>query len=103
MKVSVRRCLFETNSSSVHSITMCSKSEYDKWINGELYYDSWKDKLVPNSDEIQENRKRNGLDTDYLTHDEFFDYDYLQHEKFKKTTTTEHGDEIVAFGYYGFD
>lgn len=103
MKVSVRRCLFETNSSSVHSITMCSKSDYDKWVNGELYYDRWKDKFVPNSDEIQKNRKENEFDTDYLTYDEFFDYDYLPHETFKKATTTEHGDEIVAFGYYGFD
>lgn len=103
MKVSVRRCLFETNSSSVHSITMCSKSDYDKWVNGELYYDRWSDKLVPNSDEIQKDRKENECDTDYLTRDEFFDCDYLQYEKFEKTTTTEHGDEVVAFGYYGYD
>lgn len=103
MKLSVRRGLFETNSSSVHSITMCSKSDYDKWVNGELYFDIWSEKLVPNSDKIQENRKENEYDQQYLTHDEFFDYDYIPHEIFKETATTEHGDEIVAFGYYGFD
>lgn len=103
MKLSVRRCLFETNSSSVHSITMCNKSDYDKWVNGELYYDRWEDKLVPNSDKIQENRKGNVYDTQYLTYDEFFDYEYIPYETFEETTTTEHGDEVVAFGYYGRD
>ena len=34
----VRRETFETNSSSTHSITMCSESDFDKWKNGELYY-----------------------------------------------------------------
>ena len=31
MKVSVRQGVFETNSSSVHTLTMCSDSEYKKW------------------------------------------------------------------------
>lgn len=34
----VRKGVFETNSSSTHSITMCMKSDYDKWSNGELYF-----------------------------------------------------------------
>lgn len=34
----IRRNTFETNSSSTHSITMCSESDFDKWKNGELYY-----------------------------------------------------------------
>lgn len=103
MKVSVRRCLFETNSSSVHSVTMCSKSDYDKWINDKLYFDKWSDMLIPDSDKIQKDRKENGYDTQYLTYNEFCDYEYLPHEIFEKTTTTEHGDTVVAFGYYGFD
>lgn len=31
MKEVIRRGIFETNSSSVHSITMCSDDEYNKW------------------------------------------------------------------------
>lgn len=27
----VRRMTFETNSSSTHSLTMCTKEEYDNW------------------------------------------------------------------------
>ena len=37
MKI-IRQSIYETNSSSTHSITMCMKSDYEKWKNGELYY-----------------------------------------------------------------
>ena len=40
MKEVVRRGLFETNSSSVHSITMCSDDEWTKWVNDEVYFDT---------------------------------------------------------------
>lgn len=33
MKVQVRQGTFESNSSSVHSITMCMKSDYDRWTS----------------------------------------------------------------------
>lgn len=31
-----RKNVFETNSSSTHSITLCSQDEYDDWCNGKL-------------------------------------------------------------------
>lgn len=31
MKKQIRRGVFETNSSSCHSLTMCSEKEYEKW------------------------------------------------------------------------
>ena len=34
----IRKGVFETNSSSTHSITMCSKEDYDKWERGEMFY-----------------------------------------------------------------
>lgn len=34
----IRKGLFETNSSSTHSLTMCSEEDYDKWENGELFF-----------------------------------------------------------------
>ena len=34
----IRNRVFETNSSSTHSITMCMKSDYDKWKDGKLYF-----------------------------------------------------------------
>lgn len=37
---------FETNSSSTHSLTMCTKEEYDNWKNGKLLFDSYYKKFV---------------------------------------------------------
>ena len=42
----IRRNVFETNSSSTHSITMCMESDYEKWKNGELYYLEDSDEFV---------------------------------------------------------
>ncbi len=41
----IRKNCFETNSSSTHTLTMCMKSDYEKWKNGELYY-------YPNNQEL---------------------------------------------------
>ena len=46
MKVSVRQGVFETNSSSVHTLTMCSDSEYNKWKNGELLYGKYSEVFI---------------------------------------------------------
>ena len=45
MKQQVRLCVFETNSSSTHSITIVDKEDYNKWENGELWLrnDRWKE------------------------------------------------------------
>ena len=47
MKRIVRAGVFETNSSSTHSLTMMSLDEFNKWKSGELLYDSCNDVLVP--------------------------------------------------------
>ena len=40
--IQVRKNVFETNSSSTHSLVMAVKSEFDKWTAGEYYYcKSW--------------------------------------------------------------
>ena len=44
----VRRGVFETNSSSTHSLTICTQEEYDKWLKGELLFDSWNSKFAEN-------------------------------------------------------
>ena len=38
MKETIRSSVFETNSSSTHSLSICSREEYDKWRNGETVY-----------------------------------------------------------------
>lgn len=46
MKRQIRRGVFETNSSSTHSLTMCSEEEFEKWKNGEILFDRWEVKIL---------------------------------------------------------
>lgn len=91
--IKIRNGVFETNSSTTHTLTIVSNDEYEKWRNGELLYDFWKEKLVdPEKDEIDE---------DCVSYDKYFEDDYL--EIFNIDYKTESGDEIVVFGKYGHD
>ena len=93
MKV-IRRGVFETNSSSTHSITMCSKEDYDKWKHGNLFIDTWGNKFVKSPEEAEYSR-------DAQTYEQYFDDDEL--ESFEDTYTTKSEEVIVAFGKYGRD
>ena len=46
MKQIIRMGTFETNSSSTHSLTMCTEDEYERWKKGELLYHKWNEELV---------------------------------------------------------
>ena len=46
MKMTVRQGVFETNSSSVHSLTMATKDDYEKFENGELLPNAEKIKII---------------------------------------------------------
>ena len=48
MKVQIRRGVFETNSSSVHSVSICDKTDYDRWVNDEIKYNPYKDNFLVN-------------------------------------------------------
>lgn len=101
MMKQIRRGVFETNSSSVHSMTICMKSDYDKWVNNELVFDYWDDELVEITPEIRD--KMESGTSRYLTHEQFHDWGYLEYETFESTFKTPNNDEIVSFGYYGYD
>lgn len=123
MKMQIRRGVFETNSSSVHSITMCTGSDFDRWTDGELLF--WEDeKKFGTREEIIENLKKstwydgklrypniNWDDEDQVS-DIFNDENiktfnqYFQNDWFKtywEAYTTPGGENVVAFGYYGHD
>jgi len=116
----IRRGVFETNSSSTHSITMCSKEEYEKWESGEVLLDeSWwaEEKFITKEEAIQklkENEYYNDLDfTDEDAVDEALREEYIytfeqywdncDYETFSSTYTTKNGEEIIAFGYFGYN
>ena len=97
----IRRNVFETNSSSAHSITMCMKSEFDKWVAGELVWDRWGDELIPITPEIKASMEDD--EREYLTYEQFNDWDYIDYEKFETNYTTPSGEHVISFGYYGYD
>jgi len=115
----IRRGVFETNSSSTHSITMCLKKDYDKWEIGEMYLHD--DVLVTKEEAIEELKNNKWFnernpdfnftdeetvdeilaDYEYHTSKQYWDDEYL--ETFEDTYTTPSGDVVVAFGKYGHD
>ena len=123
MKRQIRRGVIETNSSSTHSITMCSGEEYDKWCSGNLLFWVGKKKFGTKEDIIEELKELTRWDNSLMypdvnwdddsvvadifdseeiqTSDEFFDDEYL--ETFEETYHTSNGEEVVAFGKFGYD
>ena len=122
MKRQIRRGVFETNSSSTHSLTMMMKSDYERWHNEKLYlYEgSWGweyNKPIKNNlytrDEAVEFAKshmyykdKKEIYDEMLRNMGFISWDnkyneYL--ESFYKEFTTPTGEIIVAFGEYGYD
>ncbi|HHU55752.1 MAG TPA: hypothetical protein GXZ48_03565 [Acholeplasmataceae bacterium] len=115
----IRIGVFETNSSSTHSITMCSKEDYDNWKKGkvlkcgddfitreeaieELKKDEYFNKYNPNFDFTDEESIDEALkDYEYCTYEQYFKSDYL--ESFTDTYTTKNGETVIAFGKYGYD
>lgn len=119
MKQTVRRGVFETNSSSTHSLSMCEDSDYKKWISGEYVYDYNRGELISLSErenrleelrvryrEYIEDEKRiqeyvdDAINDRFLTYEEFFDDDY--YETYHTEYTTKSGEKIHAFGKYGY-
>lgn len=97
MKKQIRLGVFETNSSSCHTLSICSREEFNRWKAGELLFKRWDEEFVEadslNPDEDDED--------DYQTYYEWRDDEYL--EIYVKDYTTESGDKIVVFGKYGYD
>ena len=96
MKKQIRFGVFETNSSTTHTLTICTKEEFEKWQNGELLFDYYKDKLVEKPQDWDEDPRG-----ELRTYDEWYEDEYL--ETYEEEYTSPSGDQIVAFGKYGND
>ena len=132
MKRQIRRGVFESNSSSTHTLTIMMKEDYDKWLDadGKLYlYDSdfpyefrdksekpEKGKLYSREEAIRFLKIANP-DVDYSDYDdeaiacELYDLSFRvpedderrNLEPYEATYTTPSGDTIVVFGGYGYE
>lgn len=118
--IQIRKNVFETNSSSTHSLVMAVKSEFDKWEAGECYYcNSWwsyKEEHAPEAfkgkfkageffsvaevDAYYEALGEERDPYDFQTYEEFCDDD-LEYEDY--TYTTPSGEVIVACAKFGYD
>lgn len=122
---SIRRNVFETNSSSTHTMTICMKSDYEKFKKGELVLsdDAWGfdvelDKQFYTKEEAIELYKNHyeykKEDINWEDEDEVLEAlrdaglkdiddenDYL--ESYYDEFTTPNGEEIVVFGEYGYE
>lgn len=145
----VRQGVFETNSSSTHTLTVCSKDDFDKWKKGEvLWLDcDWQklgtdknfvtpeelEELAEKYNEEQQKRIDSGdkfahtVDIDKVLNEQR-DYDsyydsywdtersalgaytmddwYARNgdlETYSQSFTSPSGDEMVAFGAFGYD
>ena len=125
MKKIIRRGTFETNSSSTHTLTMMMKSDYQKWLSGELYlttgYPSWfgvteLKQLVTKEEAIELLKQYKYLPSGLDWNDEEWINDLLGEAGFRDSNdesewlepfysefTTPSGEVVVAFGEYGYD
>lgn len=145
----VRQGVFETNSSSTHTLTICSKDDFDKWKHGEVFWlnNDWHkldtdknfvtpeelEELAEKYNEEQQERIDSGdkfakvIDIDKVLnerrdydsyYDSYWDTErssleaytmddwYTQNvnlETYSQSFTSPSGDEMVAFGAFGYD
>lgn len=122
--IKIRKNVFETNSSSTHSLVMCTTSDYDKWVKGEIYYCEWfpykADKSLKKEDKFYTEEEAKavcasaGISWDaeddngycerkdnFCTFDEFCESEYLEVDE--NCYTTPGGETIHAVCKYGFE
>lgn len=58
MKRQVRRGVFETNSSSTHSLTMCSEEEFEAWKRGEVLFQKYGNENFISATKLSEHDKK---------------------------------------------
>jgi hypothetical protein len=117
---SIRIGVFETNSSSTHSLTICSKKQYEEWQRGEIVFCSEDEKFYT-EEELREkylvdrekwDKIEKDVEVDKNHYEDWKSYigiklngnlyhEYL--EEYCENYTSESGDEIVIFGVYGRD
>lgn len=129
MKRQIRKGVFETNSSSTHSLVVCLKSDYDRWVKGEVLLYTGSGYLYSKDHAPQKNHfytkeqawefeksskypPDNHIHWDsnaaeeYLFQNQWYTYENYDDEYlewFDDTFTTPSGEEIIAFGQYGYD
>lgn len=124
MKTIVRKGVFETNSSSTHTMIMCTGEEFQKFEDGEMLVNVWDEELFSydditdliTDDYYKDEFSESGIDItdkkavlkwaaknidDLQDADTFYEGTY--YDIFSQSFTTKSGEKVVAFGRYGRD
>ena len=119
----IRRGIFETNSSSTHTLTICTEEEYKRYRDGEigtLQYPSlvegtlYEGKKFFTKDEARNieidyfERRGEEWDEEWVEQEIGYDFtfsgseaDYM--EQYEEHFVTPSGDRMVVFGEYGWE
>ncbi len=95
--IKIRKGVFETNSSSIHTLTVCSLDQYEAWRNGELIYDEYEEQLIPFNEMLHDED-----DYRYQTYDYYYEDDEAA-EPYVENVVTPGGESIVIFGRAGYE
>ncbi len=103
MKVKVRKGVFETNSSSTHTLVLATQDEYDLWKEGKYVADFSSGRLVP-LDSLTD-KEKSTIDEEYSLYRTYNSYmeEVTEYEYFDDERTLPDGTVICGFGYYGRD
>lgn len=108
MKIQIRNQVFETNSSSTHSLCMISKNIMEEWKSGELYYLP-ENKSFITKEEYEDLHKGKPVYNSWgsvpLTMEQYFDGEWCtyMYETFRESYTTDNNEVIYAFGHHGYN
>ncbi len=102
MKLQVRTGVFETNSSSTHSMAICTQTDFDAFKNGNKFVSVNSLKLYDSVEEGMKNEEWEDKEN-FKTYDEYDEYISEWYEQFEERFTTPSGDKMIAFGYHGYN
>lgn len=100
-KLQIRQGLFETNSSSTHTITIVDAEDFENWKKGEVWYNESDDKFLPVDESIEENIKT--IENDFLRDDEklpeLFKEKYRELKNLEEAIEAAEGDPELTIDY----
>lgn len=112
----IRRDVFETNSSSIHSLIIMEDDDFHDWEDGSKYYDFDKGRFYT-INEVQDMITQDDIDPDdeddwieWCLENNILNYELFQqkcennyYETFAQKHTLKNGDVVWGVGYYGED
>ena len=88
----IRIGVFETNSSSTHTLVVCTDEELEKWKKGEMIYE-YGEGLIPSN--------YTNTPSDGETFEAFMDNEYLEIDI--NTYVTKEGENLTIFCRHGYN